>query len=114
MLSVAPSLRLWRNIAKLVNINGKDYEQKWYSFHSREGYALNGGLPSSNRDFRIFFVFVYTRAPGGWEFPTVPTANFGMNLNVERRGGGCSCLLFYESIEGDRREEGSCAPVHFA
>ena len=73
MLSVRPTITLWRHMFKLVEMMaGENGPGRWY-FQARQGYKAVLDLPTSQKGFRREFAFVFYR--GDWGGPNSPTGD---------------------------------------
>jgi len=104
MLRVAPTLRLWRNLVKLVESRSTDHGKGWYSFQCRFGYRFTSKLPSNQEGFRREFFFVFSSE--GWEIPRVleEEPNFGWNLQVPRMSAEEALVALYSEVDTDFSE----------
>lgn len=60
-LGVTPTLRLWRNMAKLVKIpDTEDNDGGWWGFQWRKGYKMVQKMPTTQKNFRRQFVMAVT------------------------------------------------------
>ncbi|XP_057248943.1 uncharacterized protein LOC125495191 [Beta vulgaris subsp. vulgaris] len=69
MLSVRPTITLWRHMFKLVEMMAGENGPGWWYFQARQGYKAVLDLPTSQKGFRREFAFVFYG--GDWGVPTV-------------------------------------------
>ncbi|XP_048493404.2 uncharacterized protein LOC125493969 [Beta vulgaris subsp. vulgaris] len=83
LISVRPTLTLWRHMYKLFEMPAGDHGPGWWCFQARRGYRTVLDLPTSQKGFRRGFAFVYHG--GEWGIPTVPPSadpNHCLNFKV--------------------------------
>lgn len=91
IIRVMPTLTLWRDMYKLVEMMVRENVPSWWCFQVRRGYKIVTHLPTSQKGFRREFAFVYFGGDWGCQL-----SNYELNFRVPKQNneeGVAACYM---------------------